>query len=137
MQGARTLTLCWGKLQPLTVTPRAVAGASRQPQRGKENRSWVLGLLQTLKTTLPAQGVRELSVVHKYRMPWGGLGEVELHRRERRKVPESAETAGFPRDAGFELVDAKDRFDTAVSNSDDGHLERGYQASHRTRVLPS
>lgn len=61
-QGGRTLTLTHsGKtVQPPTVTPRTVAGAAgkRQPQRGKENRSWFLGSLQNLKTRLPAQGCK-------------------------------------------------------------------------------
>lgn len=78
-------------------------------------------------------------MVYKYRMLWRGRGGgEELHGHERRKVPENAKTAGFPRDAGFELVNVKDMFDAAMSNWDDGHLEGGcYQASQRTRVLPS
>lgn len=80
MQGHRTLTLCPAREDLLATrsdpknSQSQVPAGRRQPWRGKENRGWVLGLRQTLKTRLPAQGVRELSVVYKYRMPWRGLG---------------------------------------------------------------
>lgn len=52
------------------------------------------------------------------------MGErIDLHRGKRRNVPESAETAGFPkRHRGFESGDVKDRFRPVVPHRDDDTL---------------